>query len=82
MLNYLEKFSLLNNNQYGFRYSRSTTQAVLDNFQSHSFINFCNAFDCIDHNISLSKLNLNGFIDEQHIKGSPHIFEIENNLYL
>ena len=33
MLNYLDKFSFLSNNQYGFRHLRSTTEAKHDNLQ-------------------------------------------------
>ena len=73
MIIFLTKFKLLNENQYGFRPSRSTTQAILDNlnFVYNSldsdnivislFLDFSKTFDVVDPNLLLFKLGKYGF---------------------
>ena len=68
LYSFLEKFNLLNPNQFGFRKSRSTVQAVLDQLsfvynnldESNTvisiFMDFSKAFDCLDHTLLLKKL--------------------------
>jgi len=73
MSSYVDQFSLLKKCQFGFRKSSSTVDAItefwdnvcnaVDNRESvvSVFMDFQKAFDTVDHNILIRKLNILGF---------------------
>lgn len=94
--NFLEKHNLLSENQFGFRKGKSTTKAVvefvsmvvegLDGRESTQgvFLDLSKAFDCVDHNILLLKLEQHGIrgLSKQWLKyflsNRTQIVQVEN----
>ena len=72
LYDYFENNSILHKQQYGFRAKKSTTQAILHflqylyihidsgNIVFSLFLDFRKAFDCVNHDFLLSKLNTCG----------------------
>ena len=84
LINYIDKFDLLSNNQYGFRKKRSTIDALTnvieqircasnDETQLCIFLDLKKAFDTIDHSLLLGKLYCLGIRGPVHDLLEPYL---------
>ena len=90
--NYLNDNNLLFRKQFGFKKGHSTDHALIklidsiyDSFNQNKyslgvFIDLSKAFDAVDHNILIDKLNFYG-IKNNSLKWFRAICQIENSLY-
>ena len=95
---YLEKSKIIYEHQFGFQKNRSTTLAVLDlntritkaldrgNYAASVFLDFAKAFDTVNHQILLSKLENYGIRGpakdwfESYLKSRHQIVKIGGTL--
>ena len=98
LLNFIDRYSLLETNQFGFRKKKSTEDAILDltnkiyqslNNKEYSigvFIDYSKAFDTIDHQILLKKLEKYGVrgiplqLFRSYLSNRKHKTKIQDNL--
>ena len=90
---YLNFKSIINDNQFGFRSNHSAYMAVLDLYEKVSraidnndyvmgiFIDIRKAFDTVDHNILLKKLEHHG-VRGMTLQWFKIFYLIENNLFI
>ena len=94
---YLDQYKILNNSQFGFRKKHSTNHAMINITESTLeaieanlkvggvFLDIAKAFDCVNHDILLRKLEYYGFREtslmwfESYLKDRTHYVNIKQS---